>query len=98
MRSWKLLLRINNVQLPRKPILHSGSPRHFNMGNDMVGIRTLRRVRGETTVHGTAQMYRCAGQTYWITEDMCNARQAVQAKCRRCTFRIGGLNSPRKEG
>ena len=41
-------------------------------------------------------IYRCDGQSYEITEVMCNARQARGwEQCRRCTVRRGGKNDPR---
>ena len=55
-------------------------------------------MKGNTPV----QLYRCAGQSYWLTEKMCNDRQWKSAwhghKCERCSVRRGGKNDPRKGG
>jgi len=43
------------------------------------------------------QMYICTGQSYWISEKICNARQTRGGKCLRCPYRKGGKEDPRKE-
>ena len=43
------------------------------------------------------QHYKCNGQSYYIPEVMCDARQDRDNKnCSRCTLRKGGKNDPRK--
>ena len=42
------------------------------------------------------QHYKCNGQSYYIPEDVCDARQARSLRgCARCTLRKGGKNDPR---
>lgn len=60
----------------------------------------VRRRRGETDLMERGgimdQIYRCSGQSYWINEETCNARQERGFRpCSRCSVRCGGIDDPR---
>ena len=57
--------------------------------------------KGETALSRAGkQIYRCAGKSYWMSEDQCNNRQSVPEmypECFYCNVRKGGKDDPRKE-
>ena len=44
------------------------------------------------------QRYKCRGQAYFISEEICNNRQkeGYFKGCNKCSLKIGGKNDPRK--
>jgi len=56
-----------------------------------------RRPRGECSLdYAGRQIYKCPASAYWITEPMCDGRQAHNyERCQRCSVRKGAKNDPR---